>query len=505
MKLKDLIPKEYQHENHRKPVTRRDFLARGALASSSMLMVPTVLSLFKAKTVHAQESNPVCSNSSASSALPFICFDLAGGGNIAGSNVMVGVDKQDNFLNEAGYRPLGLPEAIAPNRVGTNNDYGLKFHPNSAMLDGMNQRAVSVNKNAVDGVLFAARSENDTQNNPHNPVYWISRAGATGSLTTLAGSSSSRSGGRSQPAAGSYDPTKRPTLIRSNADVLNLIDPGVLFQVLKSSEDLQTRRNIASVMKASERMSNLALDKFNHLSFKTQIQTLVDCGYLSGKDLLSRNWRDEIDLYGSHEDSQKVKNAFGLSRAGQGSTQATAAMVRMLLGGFAGAGTITLGGYDYHNVARGTTDGRDRVVGQLIGGTLEAAAQLGKSIMIYVFTDGAVGAGATVDTVNGVQKLRFSSDDASRSSTFALAYHHGASARPGTGGNRQVGNFNPTGSLNLSSSSVSNSVNELAKAVVANYMALNGNISQFDDVIGSRAGSFGGLGTDSVVRFKRIV
>jgi hypothetical protein len=36
--------------------------------------------------------------------------------------------------------------------------------------------------------VIAARSENDTGNNPHNPMYGIHTAGADGSLATLIGS-----------------------------------------------------------------------------------------------------------------------------------------------------------------------------------------------------------------------------------------------------------------------------------------------------------------------------
>ena len=42
--------------------------------------------------------------------IPFICFDLAGGANIAGSNVLVGKQGgQLDFLTTAGYSKLGLP------------------------------------------------------------------------------------------------------------------------------------------------------------------------------------------------------------------------------------------------------------------------------------------------------------------------------------------------------------------------------------------------------------
>ena len=47
--------------------------------------------------------------------IPFICFDLAGGANMAGSNVLVGgAGGQLDFLTTAGYGQLGLPGDMVP-------------------------------------------------------------------------------------------------------------------------------------------------------------------------------------------------------------------------------------------------------------------------------------------------------------------------------------------------------------------------------------------------------
>ena len=54
----------------------------------------------------------------------------------------------------------------------------------------------------VNGFGIAARSENDTGNNPHNPMYGINRVGADGELLTLIGSQNSDSGGNSMAPAG---------------------------------------------------------------------------------------------------------------------------------------------------------------------------------------------------------------------------------------------------------------------------------------------------------------
>jgi hypothetical protein len=41
-------------QDHRRPVSRRDFLAQGFLTGAGMVMAPTLLSLMRASTARAQ-------------------------------------------------------------------------------------------------------------------------------------------------------------------------------------------------------------------------------------------------------------------------------------------------------------------------------------------------------------------------------------------------------------------------------------------------------------------
>ena len=67
-----------------------------------------------------------------------------------------------------------------------------------------------------------------------------------------------------------------------------------------------------------------------------------------------------------------------------GDFRKAAAAMKVVVNGYAGAGTIEYGGRDYHQDPRPETDGKDFVVGQAIGASLEYAAQLGKPLMVYV-------------------------------------------------------------------------------------------------------------------------
>ena len=112
------------HENHPRPVTRRDFVAAGMMSGPAMVIGPAWLgSLLKAQRANAALSPDIqallpsgqCKVPIAASGVPFICFDLAGGANLVGSEVIVGVQGgQTNFLSTAGYGKLGVPGSMVP-------------------------------------------------------------------------------------------------------------------------------------------------------------------------------------------------------------------------------------------------------------------------------------------------------------------------------------------------------------------------------------------------------
>jgi len=125
-------------------VSRREFLGQGFLTGAAFVAMPTIGSILAAPDQALAAMD--CGLGGGAPHVPFICFDLAGGANIAGSNVMVGQREQigqlapNDLLTIDGYKKLGLPEEETPIRLGavaTNNELGLLFHRDSAMLRGI--------------------------------------------------------------------------------------------------------------------------------------------------------------------------------------------------------------------------------------------------------------------------------------------------------------------------------------------------------------------------------
>src|SRR5687767_6693143 len=210
--------------------TRRQFVAQGFVAGAATVIAPTLFGLFANPRAAQAALSPDLQTLKAgcgfavqgAGKIPFICIDLAGGANMVGSNVLAGgQDGQEDFLSVAAYGRQGLPGDMvpnAPNPGGASNDFierrlGLLFHLDSAFVRGILERVSVTTAAAINGAVIPARSENDTANNPHNPMYGIYRAGADGELLTLVGSESSESGGNSMAPAMLVDPSVRPTKI----------------------------------------------------------------------------------------------------------------------------------------------------------------------------------------------------------------------------------------------------------------------------------------------------
>jgi len=462
--------------DHRRPVTRRDFLAAGFLSGVGMVMAPTLLGMFGAR--RADAATFVCSVRAGAGLIPFICLDLAGGANIAGSNVLVGgPGGQLDLLTAAGYSKLGLPASMTPGNAGqVNTEFGLAFHSDSAFLRGMQSKTATTTRANVSGAIFAARSDNDTGNNPHNPMYGIAKAGAAGDLVVLVGNDPSDSGGNSAAPPEMMDPTLRPTKIASASDATGLVNTGQLVSLLSQSQ-------AAQVAKAAEDISALKMTK---LAEDPNLEGLVQCGYVQTTDLITRF--GSPDVVNPNLDPDIVGGAnsiFTSADMNQSSFQRTAAVMKLVVEGYAGAGTVENGGYDYHDSTRATGEGRDFIAGQMMGAMLEYAARKAQPLMLYVITDGSLASNGTIDNSTGGRgKGVWTGDNSDTAATFMMVYNPaGRPAMTPAAAQHQIGYFRPDGSVETAASAVANNVTLLAEAVVLNYLALHNRVGDFASVL----------------------
>lgn len=496
------------YENHKRPLTRRDFLAAGMLSSSGMVMAPAWLgALLQSRRanaaldpdIHAMLAQGQCNVPTAASGIAFICFDLAGGANLVGSEVLVGQQGgQSAFLSVAGYELLGVPGNMVPSSsANIDPSLGLLWHADGAIKRGILSKATTPATAAgTSGAVFCAESQNDTQSNPHNPMYGIAMAGANGLLLDLVGTESSVSGGNSMALMQTISPSLQPTVISQPSDATGLVSTGGASADPLSVEVLQSQVRISSGNQpfqsgletsiggalSAPSGSTPGVQLYTDATADTTLKNQVRCAYVKSANT--------ADVFGNPaaldptQDPLIIGGAtpiFTAASFSDSDVAATATVMKLVIDGYAGAGTIAMGGFDYHDGTRATGETRNFKAGQMIGAVLEYAQRKGKPVMIYVISDGSLSSNMMPDnSTAGRGKLGWQGDNSAVASTFFLVYS--PSGRPqllnGAAG-QQIGYFSAAGNVVTSSSPAANSVPQLAELAILNYMGLLGTVGQF--------------------------
>jgi hypothetical protein len=499
-----------KHGSHKRPVTRRDFLAQGFTTGAATVVAPSMLGMLMNPSVSNALSSDIqniatniCRITAGAGKVPFICFDLAGGANVAGSNVLVGqAGGQLDFLSTQGYSKQGIPGDMTPSANPTfiNTELGLAFHSDSAFLRGILEKTSPTTRANINGAVIPARSENDTGNNPHNPMYGIAKAGAKGELLTLIGSQNSDSGGNSMAPAMLMDPANRPTKIDRTSDVTGLVDTGELANLLSPSDTVK-------VMETMVRLSNEKLNRVTtNLANDAEVEDQVRCGYVKTADTVEKFSSPAALNPSVDPEITGAAGVFGPNFGNDREFEKTASVMKLVVQGYAGAGTVSLGGYDYHTGERATGESRDLRAGRAMGACLEYAARAGKPLMLYVFSDGSLSSNGMVDdSVGGRGKGQWTGDNQQVAAAFFLVYS--PTGRPtllqegdiATTRRQQLGYFRRDGDVETAGSPAANNVNLLVQTVLLNYVALHGDMA--GDLQTNFTDKFGGaLGTGATLR-----
>jgi hypothetical protein len=499
-----------RHPDHPVPKTRRQFIAQSFMTGGATVLLPPIYSLLLPGTAKAapplptdiQNAISACQITAGAGLIPFICFDLSGGGNILGSNVLVGgPGGQLDFLSVAGYNKLGLPGTMVPNSSKTgsfvDSTFGLRYHSDSAHLRGMKSVVTTaLAMTNTTGTVIPALSQNDTSDNPHNPMYGIYQVGARGALLNLIGSESSVSGGNSMAPATMINIAAQPTKIADSTDSQGLVNTGQLSTLLPNpTGPITVPTDVTNVLMSMKRISDAKYQTVTAYSNSlpggappagaSTLNTAAlgpsgtqACAYTKAAYLLNR--------YPSPAaiDPDVDPNIVGSSGIfttaeyqGNSDFQKTAAVMKLVIDGDAAAGTIELDGFDYHTGERATGETRDFSAGQCIGACLEYAARVGKPVMIYIFSDGSLASSGMIDTsVAGRDKGVWTADNQNVAASYFLVFDPKAKPQPAQNNpemSLQLGYCNPDGSQNTTSSPAGNNVPNLVQIVVLNYMALH--------------------------------
>jgi hypothetical protein len=509
------------YPNHKRPITRRELLGAGLATAPAMVVGPAWLAAAlrpnKANAalsadIQALLSNTQCNVATAASGIGVICFDLAGGANLIGSEVLVGQQGgQANFLTTAGYGLMGLPGSMIPSATGfVNSSFGLLWHSDGAILRGMQTKATTPATAAgTNGAVICAMSQNDTGTNPHNPMYGLAMIGSRGTLLNLVGNVSSVSGGNSMSVPYMINPLFQPTTIALPSDDVSLVSTGgapadpVSVAVLESQaritggSNLYDPTNTAGTeftgVLAPPQGSQAGMSLYPATTGITPptgtsdaaLKSQVRCSYAQaaytadtfGNPAALDPTQDPLIVGGSSP-------IFTASDFTNSDVQKTASVMKLVVNGFAAAGTITLSSFDYHDSTRATGETRNFSAGAMIGAVLEYAQRVGKPLMVYVFSDGSLSSSSMIDTsAAGRDKLAWQGDNSTVASTWFLVYS--PKGRPqllNGAASQQIGWFTAGGAVDTSSSPAANSVTQIPETMLLNYMALLGQAGNFSTV-----------------------
>lgn len=508
--------------DHARPKTRREFLAQGFTTGVGTLVGGSLFgSLAASMSAHGALSTDIaerldeCGITGGNGKIPFIAFDLAGGCNSTGSNVLVGgPGGQLDFLSTAGYARQGLPGDMVPGvtqaagfmGTATSVDHvdqslGLAFHGDSAFLRGIHDKTSPECRANVNGFVMAARSDNDTGNNPHNPIPGLSLYGAKGDLVySVASRNNDTGGGNSRVPTqfmGDAFANFRPTKVDRRTDALGLVKVGE-FDGLSSDE-------VVAVMETVSRMSENKMDAAGLAGIDNALRDRLKCVYVESAGLANAYPDPSVLDIDEDADIQEIfTDVTPGDQLGDREFQKTAAVMKLAIGGaggsissYAGAGHISMGGYDYHGQGRGTGETRDFRAGRCMGAALEYAHRKQVPVMIAVYSDGSLSANGTVEGGAGRGKFQWQGDNSNTRSQFCLVYD--PTGRPVLKGNseadqavhQQFGYMNTDGNVNASSSPMANSPKTTADCLVLNYMALHG---QHQDLAGGFADMYSSNG-----------
>ena len=269
--------------------------------------------------------------------------------------------------------------------------------------------------------------------------------------------------------------------------------------------DLLSQADAGAVMEAVEKMSAAKMDfdpsgvlgsGSSKINATDVVKELVHCGYLkTTKNVNDYGNPATLDLF---QDSnvtsilEPAVNVDGITAdLGQRFYEKVAAVMKLVIDGKASAGTISEGGYDYHNGTRATGELRDLRAGIGMGMCLEYAKNVGKPVMIYVYSDGSLASNGRIDdSVDGRGKGEWTGDNSSTAASFFLVYNPGG--RPALLGatpeeqatHQQLGWMRSSASVETAGTTPgANNVNLLAQMVMLNYLALHGEQGNFPNVL----------------------
>jgi hypothetical protein len=459
---------------HGKPVTRRDFLACGLIPFAASAFLPSVFTMLAPSSAHAAD----CTSAPGGGLIPFVTLNLAGGAGLT-SNWVPRLASGDLLTS---YSKLGLGNNTGANALEIESEFGVAaFSKHTAsnflspLLRGIRETCTAETLAGTAFLGLAVQSQDDSSNNKFDASGLVFRAGLAGAYIPNLGTEASDTGIR-QMASTIKPPA--PLVVNNFGDIANSIGYTRALQGTNGTNGL-TPAQQNKVAKLVSNLSNAQARKLASISTTAHVKDLIECAGVKNSSIIGGG----AGVVSPPTNNTELLQRWGLN-AGSFTPNANSdavvfsSMVYNALMGNSGTVNLQMGGYDYHNGTRTTGDQRDQAAGQTIGRILDTARILGKSVFLYVTSDGS-----TVSQENATPGAgTWVSDRGDAGSAMIFMYRPpAAGGRIATSG-YQIGSYT-NGQVADASNAVGASPEVAAQAVFANYLKMNGKMELFDRVI----------------------
>jgi hypothetical protein len=484
-RLKAYNPEKF---GHKKPTTRREFLASGIIPFSVSALAPSLFALRSwAQTLPQCEAGngggggPTCDRPG------FVQLHLAGGAMFASQYIVKGED--GGYL--ANYNRLGLGTTnalIGSGRIfrGFANQATEFYRPRLAnnqdsgfitgFLDGIGNDDQIRQRTAAIGLCGTSRDDTAPENNNVDDLDvagLVESMGCNGQYLPALGQAS-----RTLPTYRDSISRLRVNSLENVRNALNLT--GALSQL--STNEQQKVFQMVQGLHANQVRKLAAVDGGQSLA------ELVYCA--TGRNL--ENLTSNTIVVDPRQDAA-LRNIWGI-QANTGEGNQAVVMATLALNNLncnAGPALFEIGGYDYHDGVRDNGLNKEFEAGQRVGRLIRTAAQLGKKLVVYLSTDGAQ---STASPSDSVEATAFNADNGAAGVHLLFIYN----PQGVTVTKSQLGFFNDN-QVNAPSV-ISPSPSKLSTAAAVNYGALMGlTNSQIVAMIGN-----GNINED-IVREMRVI
>jgi len=449
----EIITTETFEELHGKPLrTRREFMAAGLIQMTASVTLPTLASLM-AKSGHARAQEIVCTKGSNVALPPFITLNLAGGAGL--SSNFVPHDQGGQPLSTYSRMGLGNTSAL-PIVYEFSNSAPFAGNGISGFYNGITAETQITTRQNTAFVAAPVRTRDDSDENKLNLEGMVAKAGRAGSILPHLGAN------RNQFA---MVPPPNPLNVTRFASIEGALAIG--GRLGATLDKAQQSRLFSAIERLTQDHSRGLASK----SGGAELMSLVQCAT-----------KDNAALVGTDDPGVNPSADNGFMQVwgnpDMNSREFTqAAIVYNVLKGNAAAGTINLGGYDYHNGTRTRGDQGDTVAGEICGRILESFAQQGTKGFLVVTTDGSV-----TGPMSEVAGSPWTSDRGSAGMAYMIAYDPlGAPQSSGYSMGHYLGGASQQA---VDQSFITSGTAEMCAAgIFANYLSFSGQIGLLEAVL----------------------